>query len=330
MINYLKNMYDIPEDYHYEGTIYPEGILIDKFSFTNHEATEVIYLIRKGGSFMKVVSPCKYNLIDILTDSFEFEAFLEKENMSLKSFEKYLKNEFSDVEFGILGKKRSKGGWRNFYTKTNIMKDTWSFHDGRAYTTENRNYLNIDEMDENEALFCLLRICAKSDIYIPQRKYGGKVEKITGVRFGNKVLLVFQFEKKNIYMLLETEEYEEVSTNIGLLYNEKIDKIQFTSDEINDIIDFIKEYNVEDEKAYKDFFRYFDRTIIERTKSSEEDKYKGDFKGLVGSNDFVGDVVLVKNIKDIKEYKYVEFKLKDLIHDIYIGSVLLGKDRDDE
>lgn len=329
MINYLKNMYDIPEDYHYEGTIYPEGILIDKFSFTNHEATEVIYLIRKGGSFMKVVSPYKYNLIDILTDSFEFEAFLEKENMSLKSFEKYLKNEFSDVEFGILGKKRSKGGWRNFYTKSNIMKDTWSFFDGRAYTTENRNYLNIDEMDENEALFYLLRICAKSDIYIPQRKYGGKVEKITGVRFGNKVLLVFQFEKKNIYMLLETEEYEEVFTDIGLLYNEKIDKIQFTSDEINDIIDFIKDHKKEDEKAYKDFFRYFYKTVIKK-EETQEDKYKGDFKGLVGSNHFVGDVDLVENIKDIKEYKYVEFKLKDLIHDIYIGSVLLGKDRDDE
>lgn len=329
MINYLKNMYDIPEDYHYEGTIYPEGILIDKFSFTNHEATEVIYLIRKGESFMKVVSPYKYNLIDILTDSFEFEAFLEKENMSLRSFEKYLKNEFSDVEFGILGKKRSKGGWRNFYTKSNIMKDTWSFHDGRAYTTENRNYLNIDEMDENKALFYLLRICTRSNVHIPQVRYGTELDKITGVRFGNKVLLVFQFNKKNIYMLLETEEYEEVSTNIGLLYNEKIDEIKISSDEIEDVIDFIKEYNVEDEKAYKDFFRYFDRTIIERMKSSEEDKYKGDFKGLVGSNDFVGDVDLMKDIKDIKEYKYAEFKLKDLIHDIYIGSVLLGKDRDE-
>lgn len=329
MINYLKNTYDIPEEYHYEGTIYPEGILIDKFSFTNHEGTEVIYLLRKGESSMKIVSPYKYDLIDILLHSFEFEAFLEKENMSLKSFEKFLKNEFSDVEFGILGKKRSKGGWRNFYTKTNILKDTWSFHDGRAYTTENRNYLNIDKMDENKALFYLLRICAKSDVYIPQRKYGGKVEKITGVRFGNKVLLVFQFEKKNIYMLLETEEYEEVSTNIGLLYNEKIDKIQFTSDEINDIIDFIKDHKKEDEKAYKDFFRYFDKTIIKKEESQEEDKYKGDFKGLVGSNDFVGDVDLVEDIKNIKEYKYCEFKLKDLIHNIYFGSVLLGKDRDE-
>lgn len=108
-----------------------------------------------------------------------------------------------------------------------------------------------------------------------------------------------------------------------------IDIDYIPSDEIEDVIDFIKEYNVEDEKAYKDFFRYFDRTIIERMKSSEEDKYKGDFKGLVGSNDFVGDVDLVKDIKDIKEYKYAEFKLKDLIHDIYIGSVLLGKDRDE-
>lgn len=167
-------------------------------------------------------------------------------------------------------------------------------------------------------------------MHIPQVRYGTELDKITGVRFGNKVLLVFQFNKKNIYMLLETEEYEEVSTNRCLLYNKKIDEIKISSDEIEDIIYSIEEYNVEDEKAYKDFFRYFDRTIIERMKSSEEDKYKGDFKGLVGSNHFVGDVdYIVENIKDIKEYKYAEFKLKDLIHDIYIGSVLLGKDRDE-
>lgn len=81
MINYLKDVYNIPEEYHYKGTIYPCEIFIDKFSFTDHNGTENIYLIRKGGHNVKIVS-LEDDINAIFKDSFEFNNFIEKEEFT--------------------------------------------------------------------------------------------------------------------------------------------------------------------------------------------------------------------------------------------------------
>lgn len=308
MINYLKNMYDIPEDYHYEGTVYPCEIFIDKFSFTDHNGTENIYLIRKGDHNIKI-SSLEDDINIIFKDSFEFNNFIEKENIPYKRFKECLENEFVSVESGY-STKPSKGGWRNFYSRKNLfcenyVKDEESFilEKGFSYKVRNNNYIDLTTIDEKEAIFMILRIHAKYNIFIPDGRSSSELVRINRLSYKNYSLVTFKYSSgyhsgKYLYMLLESVEYGSY----------RYDKIIKVSDSIKDVIDDNKFHFTEEEnEKYIDFFKYFIKEVLPNTLKKECNKMK-----------------LREFEKDGNTYKYSEYNLKQLIKELYYMMKLKG------
>ena len=307
MINYLKDVYNIPEEYHYEGTIYPGEIFIDKFSFTDHNSTENIYLIRKGGHKIKIVSQ-NDDILEIFKESFEFNNFIEKEGFFDKKFKEYLENEFESKK-STYSTKPSKGGWRNFYSRKNLFYEYFVTHDescilgeGFSYSIKNSNFIDLTSIDEKEALFMILRIYARSNIFIPDEINDGySLKRITHIEYKNNSLIIFKYlgnySIKYIYILLQEAE--------GTF---KFDKIVNVRKSIDDLFENCFHFNSSDEKEeIKEFFKYFEKEI-----------YPGD-PGL-GLN----QGKLREFEKDGNTYNFHEYSLKGLIHDLYFVSKLKG------
>lgn len=307
MINYLKDVYNIPEEYQYQGTIYPGEIFIDKFSFTDHNGKENIYLIRKGGHKIKIVSQ-KDDILDIFKESFEFNNFIEKEGLFYKKFKEYLENEFESKK-SAYNTKPSKGGWRNFYSRKNLFYEYFVTYDescvlgeGFSYRKKNSNFIDLTSIDEKEALFMILRIYARSNIYIPDEINDGySLKRITHVKYKNNSLIIFKYlgdySIKYIYMLLQ----EAKGTFI-------FDEIINVRKSIDDLFEDCFYFNSSDEKKeIKEFFKYFEKEV-----------YPGD-PGL-GLN----QGKLREFEKDGSIYNFYEYSLKKLIHDLYFVSKLKG------
>lgn len=318
MINYLKDVYNIPEEYQYQGTIYPDDIFIDKFSFTDHNGKENIYLMRKGKESLKVVSPCD-NILELFEDSFEFNNFVEKESENIDLFRKKLNNEFNSVQFykfeSEKKKKKDKGGWRNFYSRGKILRERLEKDWSGKYLNglhKNNNYTNLTCLDEKEALFMILRIYAKGSVSIPNEKYSEhSLRGITHIEYKNYSLIIFRYVSdysiKYIYMLL----HEEESYDLVYEYTEKFDMIINVSDSIDELLEGVY-INKDEKKDIRDFFTYF---IEEVYQNGLEVKFN--------------EMKLREFEKDGNTYKYSEYNLKELISGLYYVQKLKGAEENE-
>lgn len=315
MINFLKDVYNIPEEYQYQGTIYPDDIFIDKFSFTDHNGKENIYLIRKGKESLKIVSHWN-DVIKLFEDSYEFNNFVEKESENIDLFRKKLDNEFNSVQFSKFeNEKKDKGGWRNFYSRGKILRERLEKDWSGKYLNglhKNNNYTNLTYLDEKEALFMILRIYAKGSISIPNEIYSEySLRGITHIRYKYYSLIIFRYVSdysiKYIYMLL----HEEESYDLVYEYTEKFDMIINVSDSIDDILERI-DTDKDEQKDIRDFFIYFIEEVYPNGLEAEFNVMK-----------------LRKFEKDGNTYKYSEYNLKELISGLYYVQKLKGAEENE-
>ena len=308
MINFLKDVYNIPEEYQYRGTIYPDDIFIDKFSFRDHNGKENIYLFRKGKESLKIVSHCD-NILELFQDSFEFNNFIEKEGLFYKKFKEHLENEFESKK-STFSTKPSKGGWRNFYSRKNLFYEYFVRHDeshilgeGSSYSIKNSNFIDLTSIDEKEALFMILRIYARDSISIPNERFSNySLRRITHVEYKNNSLIIFEYvgdySINYIYMLLQDEE--------GTTHS--FDKIVNVRDSIDGLFEDYFHFESSDEKKeIKEFFKYFEKEV---------------YPGNPGLR--LNQGKLREFEKDGNTYNFYEYSLKKLIHDLYFVSKLKG------
>lgn len=308
MINFLKDVYNIPEEYQYQGTIYPADIFIDKFSFRDHNGKESIYLLRKGKESLKIVSQCD-NILELFQDSYEFNNFIEKEGILYKKFKEHLENEFESKK-STFSTKPSKGGWRNFYSRKNLFYEYFVRHDeshilgeGFSYSIKNSNFIDLTSIDEKEALFMILRIYARDSISIPNERFSNySLKRITHVEYKNNSLIIFEYvgdySIEHIYTLLQDEE--------GTTHN--FDKIVNVRDSIDGLFeDYFYFESSDEKKEIKEFFKYFEKEVYPGNPGLELNQGK-----------------LREFEKDGNTYNFYEYSLKKLIHDLYFVSKLKG------